>query len=159
MNYVKNSLSFNLKIAKITLLDMLVHTKSRYVQIQTVCYLKSLTNCNGNLKGLCGSVEIAINKLMNCVWELKVPEKLCINVTIDKFLSGEPFVDDYFLLSIMDKKKPNSSAGIHFHVNQLATDVITNSSQSLINLQIKKLFVVSRFSLDFQAADCNSTVS
>ena len=159
MDYVRESMSFNLHNHKTTILDLLFYTKNKYEKIQNVCYLESYRNCNGIVKGLCGSVEIATDRLMDCLWKLHVPHNLCINVTIINFPNGDSFVDDYFLLSVKDKSKPQDAFGINFHINQQATNVFTNTSQSFVKLQIKKLFMVSMFTLNFQAVDCNIIIS
>ena len=159
MEYIQKSISFNLDNHKSTLLDILSDLKTRYRHIWDICYVQSFIDCGGTLKGLCGSIEVTTNRLMDCLWELQVPHNLCINVTIDKFPNGDPFVNDYFLLSVKDKNKTSYTDGINFHLNQLSTNVMTNTSQSLIKLQIKKFFMVSSFALDFQAVPCNVTVT
>ena len=82
---------------------MLFSSKNRYAQIQTICYIHSSARCSGVLKGLCGSLEIAVDRVMDCEWQLEVPDNFCINITVDNFPNGDPFADGYFLLSVADQ--------------------------------------------------------
>ena len=73
-NHIRDSISYNLHNDKSTLLHMLAAIKSKYKHIRSVCHTHSFGYCNGNLRGLCGSERIVTDRLMNCVWELQVPQ-------------------------------------------------------------------------------------
>ena len=158
--HIIKSMSFNLmKTSRLSLLHTLYKTKYEYSRIRSKCYEIMYNHCHGKLKGLCGSVEIKTDKVMDCNWILQVPNGLCINVTIENFPNGDPFTYDYFSLSIKDRNESVSTHGITFYLNQQFSDVITNNSQSLVNLKLMKLFKVSKLTFHFQAIVCNLKVS
>ena len=157
-NNIAKSLLFNIQFKpKSNFVDTARNTLKIYSEIRNVCYHQNYAFCHGTLQGLCGSVEIITDKLMDCVWNLQVPDNLCINVTVDNFPNGDPFINDYFSLSIKDGYTDDNS--IHFHHNQDHCSITTNSSQSLVQLKILKLFSISKLKFRFQATVCNEIVS
>ena len=99
LDFINESISHNLHDnLKFTMLCALFDTMQRYVKIWNVCFCPKFSYCHGSLKGLCGSVEVVTDQLMDCVWELQVPKSFCTNVTIDHFPNGDPFIYDYFVL-------------------------------------------------------------
>ena len=159
--HVSKSLSYNLQLShKNSYLVHSLHVNIKtYRSIKIVCHQKSFTNCHGRLEGLCGSVEMQTDRLMDCTWDLQVPDNLCINVTINSFPNGDPFTIDYFSLSIKDKNDITDRAGVKLYLNQDHSSVITNTSNSLVQLKILKLFSVSKFKFHFQAIECHAIVS
>ena len=158
LNFIKESISFNLRHnLKLTMVSSTSDILERYVKIWNICFVpKNFLHCNGHLKGLCGSVGIVTDRLMDCMWELEVHKGFCINVTVDHFPNGDPFVNDYFQLSVMDRGKAD---GINFYLNQELTSIITNNSHSLIQLKLLKLITVSKLIFHFQIVHCNVMVS
>ena len=130
-----------------------------YLRINNICRQQSFSDCRGRLKGLCGLVEVKTDRLMDCSWDLQVPDNLCINVTISSFPNGDPFVRDYFSLLIRDSNDARDTTGVKFYHNQYCSSVITNTSKSIVQLKILKLFSVSKLKFHFQTLECHVSVS
>ena len=159
-NYIALSLSFNLQFnIKHSLIDSTINSLEIYNEIRTLCYDQNYGNCHGRLKGLCGSAEMPTDRLMDCVWNLQVPGNLCINVTIKKFPNGDPFVNDYFSLSVRDHNERGKGNGVNFHHNQEHSSIITNTSQSLVHLKILKLFSISQVQFHLKRSVKKSSIT
>ena len=72
--YVSKSLSYNLQLGHNSNFVHSLHNNAKtYWRIKRICHQQSFPYCHGRLKGLCGSVEIITDGLMDCLGEFTSP--------------------------------------------------------------------------------------
>ena len=115
------------------------------------CFFKSRTKCVSSYKGMCGLIYQRIDSPVKCEWRVHVPHSLCLNISVVKLPTSDPFSDSSFKLAIKDTNEKIFRIVRKYE----SINIYTNSSLITIEFTMANIIEEEDILISYQLCECN----